>query len=274
MPVLYGVFLYMGISSLDGIQFMHRIILILMPEKHQPDFIFLRHVKTLKVHLFTIIQASSLALLWIIKSNKTISILFPVMVLALVGIRKLLDYIFTQKELSYLDDIMPEIMKRSKEDGKEENGADESTHHNNDNEKHSNKNNESVNISQEIAKTHIWKDLVSSDKHLASNNGNKKKFEPQPKRGGSFSMASLKLRKPSKVDASGNNESGSKSADVNIPLLSTQTSKSNTDQNNMIPTIVIDNNYNTRSIAQSPVESNYYKDRKDFFLNKDDQTKL
>jgi hypothetical protein len=120
MAVLYGVFLYMGISSLNGIQFMHRIILVLMPEKHQPDYIFLRHVKTLKVHLFTVIQLTSLVLLFLIKSNKTTSILFPIMVLALVGIRKLLDYLFTQKELSYLDDIMPEIARRSKEDGKEE----------------------------------------------------------------------------------------------------------------------------------------------------------
>lgn len=119
MAVLYGVFLYMGISSLNGIQFMHRIVIIFMPEKHQPDFTFLRHVRTLKVHLFTFIQIVSIVLLWVIKSNKKISISFPLMVLALVGIRKLMDYVFTQKELSYLDDIMPELIKRSKEDGED-----------------------------------------------------------------------------------------------------------------------------------------------------------
>ena len=43
----------------------------------------------------------------------------------MVGIRKLMDYMFTQKELSYLDDIMPEIVKRSKEDGKDVNEVDE-----------------------------------------------------------------------------------------------------------------------------------------------------
>lgn len=36
-----------------------------------------------------------------------------------------MDYMFTQKELSYLDDIMPEIVKRSKEDGKDVNEIDE-----------------------------------------------------------------------------------------------------------------------------------------------------
>ena len=80
MPVLYGVFLYMGISSLNGIQFMHRIVIMFMPEKHQPDYIFLRHVRTRKVHLFTLIQLASIAFLWIIKSNRYISITFPLMV--------------------------------------------------------------------------------------------------------------------------------------------------------------------------------------------------
>lgn len=88
-----------------------------MPEKHQPDYIFLRHVRTFKVHMFTLIQIASIGMLFFVKSNKKISISFPLMVLALVGIRKLMDYIFTQKELSYLDDIMPELVKRSKEDG-------------------------------------------------------------------------------------------------------------------------------------------------------------
>ena len=119
MPVLYGIFLYMGISSLNGIQFMHRIILVFMPEKHQPDLIFLRHVRTLKVHLFTLVQIIAILLLFIIKSNKQISITFPIMVMALVAIRKGMDYVFTQKELSYLDDIMPEIVKRNNEDDEE-----------------------------------------------------------------------------------------------------------------------------------------------------------
>ncbi|XP_049652740.1 electroneutral sodium bicarbonate exchanger 1-like isoform X2 [Accipiter gentilis] len=39
MPVLYGVFLYMGVSSLRGIQFFDRLKLFWMPAKHQPDFI-------------------------------------------------------------------------------------------------------------------------------------------------------------------------------------------------------------------------------------------
>jgi hypothetical protein len=80
MPVLYGVFLYMGIASLNGIQFIDRLFIILMPEKYQPDYMFLRHVRTLRVHIFTFIQISSLIFLFVIKANKEISITFPLMV--------------------------------------------------------------------------------------------------------------------------------------------------------------------------------------------------
>lgn len=116
MPVLYGVFLYMGISSLKEIQFVSRLLLIFMPEKYQPDYVYLRYVRTSRVHLFTMIQISCLVLLWVIKSIKSISILFPIMVLALVGARKAMDYIFTQRELEYLDDIMPETVKKEIEE--------------------------------------------------------------------------------------------------------------------------------------------------------------
>uniref|UniRef100_A0A8C4ZXU0 Anion exchange protein n=1 Tax=Gadus morhua TaxID=8049 RepID=A0A8C4ZXU0_GADMO len=51
MPVLYGVFLYMGVSSLKGIQFFDRIKLFGMPAKHQPDLIYLRYVPLWKVHV-------------------------------------------------------------------------------------------------------------------------------------------------------------------------------------------------------------------------------
>ncbi|XP_067300690.1 sodium-driven chloride bicarbonate exchanger isoform X2 [Pseudorasbora parva] len=119
MPVLYGVFLYMGASSLRGIQFFDRLRLFGMPAKHQPDFIYLRHVPLRKVHLFTIVQLSCLVLLWVIKTSKA-AIVFPMMVLALVFIRKLLDFFFTKRELSWLDDLMPESKKKKLEDAEHE----------------------------------------------------------------------------------------------------------------------------------------------------------
>ncbi|PAA82765.1 hypothetical protein BOX15_Mlig002493g2, partial [Macrostomum lignano] len=107
MPVLYGVFLFMGVSSLNGIQLVQRIGLFFMPQKYQPDYIYLRHVKLTQVHKFTIIQVLCLVLLWVVKAIKKISILFPIMVLAMCFVRKALDYLFDQTELKWLDDIMP-----------------------------------------------------------------------------------------------------------------------------------------------------------------------
>ncbi|XP_071942562.1 electrogenic sodium bicarbonate cotransporter 1-like [Antedon mediterranea] len=115
MPVLYGVFLYMGISSLRGVQFVERIFLVITPAKYQPDYTFLRHVKLWRVHIFTLIQAICLAMLWVIKKSKA-GIIFPLMVLALVVIRKVMEYFFTEYELSYLDDIIPESTKKVRED--------------------------------------------------------------------------------------------------------------------------------------------------------------
>lgn len=57
-----------------------------------------------------------LILLWLIKSSKSISIRFPIIVVALDGARKLVDYIFTQRELDCLDDRMPDLVKRAIEE--------------------------------------------------------------------------------------------------------------------------------------------------------------
>ncbi|XP_077376779.1 solute carrier family 4 member 4a isoform X3 [Festucalex cinctus] len=125
MPVLYGVFLYMGVASLKGVQFMDRLKLLLMPAKHQPDLVYLRHVPLRKVHLFTFIQALCLALLWILKSTVA-AIIFPVMILALVAVRKAMDCMFSQQDLSFLDDVIPEKDKKKKEDEKKKQNREDS----------------------------------------------------------------------------------------------------------------------------------------------------
>lgn len=124
MPVLYGIFLLMGVSSLAEIQFWNRILLLFMPEKYQPDYVFLRHVSTGRVHLFTLIQVACMVLLWVVKSIHQISITFPIMVLALIGVRKALSCIFSQRDLMYLDDAKPECRKRAEEDAKLERSSE------------------------------------------------------------------------------------------------------------------------------------------------------
>uniref|UniRef100_A0A672M479 Anion exchange protein n=2 Tax=Sinocyclocheilus grahami TaxID=75366 RepID=A0A672M479_SINGR len=136
MPVLYGVFLYMGVASLHGIQFWERMKLFLMPAKHQPDFVFLRHVPLRRVHLFTLVQITCLAVLWILKSTVA-AIIFPVMILGLMVVRKTLDLIFSQHDLAWLDDILPDKDKKKKEDEKkkkEKKKAKSEEHNNSDEE--------------------------------------------------------------------------------------------------------------------------------------------
>ncbi|KAA8592084.1 hypothetical protein FQN60_017539 [Etheostoma spectabile] len=117
MPVLYGVFLYMGVASLSGIQFWDRIKLYMMPSKHQPDYAYLRHVPLRKVHLFTLVQIACLAVLWTLKST-FLAIIFPVMILGLMVVRKMLDMVFSQHDLAWMDDLLPEKEKKKVDDKK------------------------------------------------------------------------------------------------------------------------------------------------------------
>lgn len=134
MAVLYGVFLYMGVSALKGMQFVDRVLLFFKPAKYQPDTIYIRHVPIKRVHLFTAIQTVCLAILWVIKSVNQVSIIFPIMVLGTCFVRKAMDCIFTQRELKWLDDLMPDSSRKEKEDAKQHLHID---HHDEEKEKES-----------------------------------------------------------------------------------------------------------------------------------------
>jgi hypothetical protein len=97
----------MGVTPMSELEFFQRILLLFMPKKSQPDLVFLRHVRLYRVHLFTLIQLVCLIILFLLKLNKTISISFPLMVLSLIFIRFGMNYVFTEKELSFLDDVIP-----------------------------------------------------------------------------------------------------------------------------------------------------------------------
>jgi len=110
MPVLYGVFLYMGFSALLRMELFGRILLFFMPVKYQPEHKYLREVPVARVHLYTLIQILCLVVLWVIKSIKSTSILFPLMLVVMMVVRKLLDFVFTEKELLALDDPLPDSL--------------------------------------------------------------------------------------------------------------------------------------------------------------------
>lgn len=112
MPVLFGVFLFMGTSPLADMQFYDRILILFMPAKYQPDHTYLRKVEARRVHLFTFIQFACFVILWLVKTIDAISIAFPLMLVVMIGVRKSLDWIFTKDELRALDDLMPESSKK------------------------------------------------------------------------------------------------------------------------------------------------------------------
>ncbi|XP_074908917.1 sodium bicarbonate cotransporter 3 isoform X9 [Buteo buteo] len=196
MPVLYGVFLYMGVSSLKGIQFFDRIKLFGMPAKHQPDLIYLRYVPLWKVHIFTVVQLTCLVLLWVIKASAA-AVVFPMMVLALVFIRKLMDLCFTKRELSWLDDLMPESKKKKEDDKKKKEKAEaERMLQTGDNESVHLAYGEAnldfpvktlkysvdpsiVNISDEMAKTAQWKALAMSTENAKVTRANLSPEKPE-----------------------------------------------------------------------------------------------
>ena len=49
--VLYGVFLYMGASGINGIQFFDRLFLLFMPVKHHPRVGYTRKVSDVLIQL-------------------------------------------------------------------------------------------------------------------------------------------------------------------------------------------------------------------------------
>ncbi|XP_067140255.1 band 3 anion transport protein-like [Centruroides vittatus] len=102
VAVLFGVFIYMGISSMSGIQLFERIQLLFMPVKHHPEAPYVQKVPTIKMHLYTVIQLISLAVLWIVKSTAA-ALAFPFVLLMMVPIRSQLKCCFTVKELHALD---------------------------------------------------------------------------------------------------------------------------------------------------------------------------
>ncbi|XP_016057514.1 PREDICTED: band 3 anion transport protein [Miniopterus natalensis] len=104
LAVLFGIFLYMGVTSLSGIQLFDRILLLFKPPKYHPDVPFVKRVKTWRMHLFTGIQIICLAVLWAVKSFQATSLALPFILILTVPLRRLLlPLIFRDLELQCLD---------------------------------------------------------------------------------------------------------------------------------------------------------------------------
>uniref|UniRef100_A0A3B5ADS6 Anion exchange protein n=1 Tax=Stegastes partitus TaxID=144197 RepID=A0A3B5ADS6_9TELE len=103
MSALFGIFLYMGVTSLNGIQLWDRMLLLLIPKKYHPDEPYATRVSTGRMHLFTAIQVVCLALLWIVKSSP-VSLALPFILILTIPLRMFMTgRLFTELEMKCLD---------------------------------------------------------------------------------------------------------------------------------------------------------------------------
>ncbi|VDK84007.1 unnamed protein product, partial [Onchocerca ochengi] len=101
---LFGVFLYLGVMNLTGLQFVQRIILFFIPEKYFPDTPYTESVDIRRMHLYTSIQIICLIIIYVVKYFKRTALAFPFILMLFILLRQLfLKKIFTEKELKALD---------------------------------------------------------------------------------------------------------------------------------------------------------------------------
>ncbi|XP_010743467.2 solute carrier family 4 member 1b (Diego blood group) isoform X2 [Larimichthys crocea] len=103
MAALFGIFLYMGVTSLNGIQLWDRMLLLLVPKKYHPDEPYATRVSTGRMHLFTAIQIVCLVVLWIVKSSP-VSLALPFILILTIPLRMFMTgRLFTELEIKCLD---------------------------------------------------------------------------------------------------------------------------------------------------------------------------
>lgn len=111
VAVLWGYFAYMALDSLPGNQFWQRILLLgsdkslyykLLSEGHVA---FLETVPFKAIAFFTVLQFIGLAAVYVVSSwTGIVGVIFPVMIMALVPIRRyIMPYIFSSHTLHELD---------------------------------------------------------------------------------------------------------------------------------------------------------------------------
>lgn len=101
MAVLFGLFLYMGLTSLGGNQFFERIMLWVTDPKLYPKTHYSQHVPNKWIHRFTLIQAACFLALWVLKAS-SFGILFPLMIGALVPIQFFVSRFFPKEHFDAL----------------------------------------------------------------------------------------------------------------------------------------------------------------------------
>ena len=105
MAVLYGLFLYMGVVSLQGNQFFERLGLYFTDGDLYPQTHYVRRVPIGIIHRFTALQLLCLAALAAVSLSPfpALRIVFPVLIAALVPVRLWADKLFPPEYVAILD---------------------------------------------------------------------------------------------------------------------------------------------------------------------------
>lgn len=113
LPVLYGVFLFMGLSALPNIQFWNRFLLwFQQPSKYPKNMAFVRYMERRKIHIYTVLQIFFFGLVFLVQNFKVISIVFPLMTFLCIPARLyFLPRFFEGWELLLLDGDDDDIKK-------------------------------------------------------------------------------------------------------------------------------------------------------------------
>ncbi|XP_037003738.2 solute carrier family 4 member 11 isoform X3 [Artibeus jamaicensis] len=105
-PVLYGLFLYIALTSIDANQLFERLALLLKDQASYPPTHYIRRVPQRKIHYFTGLQVLQLLLLCAFGMSPLpyMKMIFPLIMIAMIPIRyKLLPQIIEAKYLDAMD---------------------------------------------------------------------------------------------------------------------------------------------------------------------------
>lgn len=105
-PVLYGLFLYIALTSIDGNQMCDRMALLLKEQTSYPPAHYIRKVPQRKIHYFTFLQMVQLLFLCAFGMYPLpyMKMIFPLLMFILIPIRNyLLPRIIDAKYLDIMD---------------------------------------------------------------------------------------------------------------------------------------------------------------------------
>ncbi|XP_063046336.1 solute carrier family 4 member 11-like isoform X2 [Engraulis encrasicolus] len=105
-PVLYGLFLYIALTSLEGNQMFDRMALLLKEQTSYPPTHYIRRVPQRKVHFFTALQMAQLTVLCAFGMYPIpyMKMIFPLLIILLIPIRNfVLPRIIDGKYLDIID---------------------------------------------------------------------------------------------------------------------------------------------------------------------------